>query len=204
MAALCTSHLRTRCAGTLLLEQGDREKKTQGKGFPPDCNTQPEIWHLHLHPPSPVQDSLGEAVGFAWSCQVLPSLGLSFTRAPAIKHLSLGPACATLLSVLRQWKRCTRASLPSSCKELFQSRNITTHSVPCQSVQTEVVKILNKQCITGLATLLSFKSWSLRTLTLSKAVRVRAPFVLKEMSAGNKMQRSSQHWVTTSILSQKL
>lgn len=65
----------------------------------------------------------------------------------ASEHLLLLPGCAALLSVLKQWNRCTRASLPSLGKELFQSRNVTTNDVPHQLVQTEVVKILNKQYI---------------------------------------------------------
>lgn len=77
----------------------------------------------------------------ARSCRCL---GWVSQGAPASKRLSLLPGCATLPSILRQWKRSTRASLPSSGKELFQSRNVTTNGVPHQLIQTEVVKILNK------------------------------------------------------------
>lgn len=61
------------------------------------------------------------------------------------KRLSLLPGCATLLFVLRQCKRHTRDSLPSSCNDLFQSRNLMLNSVPHQSVQPEFVKILPKE-----------------------------------------------------------
>lgn len=117
------------------------------------------------------------------------------------KCLLLLPGCATLLPVLRQCKRHTRDSLLSSCKDLFQSRNLMLNSVPHQSVQPEFVKILPKEQITTLATILSFKAQ--RPLILSKVVRVwGVPFVLKEIPAGDKIQRS-QHWVTTWIRSQK-
>lgn len=123
------------------LEEGDGE--TQGMEFPTDSNIQPKVWHLHLRSPSPVQHSLRLLVspGASRSCHCLD---WASERALASKHLLFLPGCATLFSVLREWKRHTRASLPSSGKELFEPRKVTTNSVPHQLVQTEVVKILNK------------------------------------------------------------
>lgn len=95
------------------------------------------------HHPSPVQHSLRLLVlpGASRSCHCLSWVS---ERALASKRLLFLPACATLFSVLREWKRHTRASLPSSGKELFQPKNVTANSVPHQLIQTEAVKILNK------------------------------------------------------------
>lgn len=73
---------------------GKETGKTHGKGFPTDTDIQPEVWHLHLCPPSPVQHSLAEAAGFAWSCEVLPWLGLF--------HKGLWPANTSCFSQVVQ------------------------------------------------------------------------------------------------------